>query len=434
MTGKPNIIMFITHDQGQFLRCFDSPQTPNALNTPNLDDLAKDGIRFTNYFCTAPQCSPSRGGIQTGLYPHQNGLMGLVNRGWNLPFQNKTIPMYLKEYGYTTHLVGLQHETNYPENLGYDSMSKRMGDHRYSIRKLKKEFLKFIESHKSDNKPFYANFGTIEVHRTFSAWADPVDPQIVKVPPFLPDQEPVRTDLADFYGAIEKVDKLIGDIIYSLEDNQLRDNTLFIYTTDHGSAFPRAKCTLYDPGIKILLIMNQLSSNIFSGGKIFNQLISNIDLLPTLIEVAGGKTPKDIEGKSFISLLKSETNDFREEIFTEKTYHEKYDPIRGIRTDKFKYIFNFEPLNTSYQIPIDILNESSGKYVKETADYNIPRPQEELYDLAKDPKEMNNLIGNDNYNTIKTELKERLFAFLKRTNDPILYGRIKPQDSVEFKY
>ena len=216
MKEKPNIILFITHDQGQFLGCYNSPQTPNSLNTPNLDKLAEVGVRFTNHFCTAPQCSPSRGSIQTSLYPHQNGLMGLANQGWNLPGSNKTIPMYMKELGYTTHLVGLQHETNFPEKLGYDTMSRRTKDYKYNINKIENDFLQFIETHKNDNKPFYANFGTIETHRPFRAWADPVSPNDVEVPPFLPDHEMIREDLGDFYGTIEKVDVLIGKIIDKL--------------------------------------------------------------------------------------------------------------------------------------------------------------------------------------------------------------------------
>ncbi len=108
---KPNIVLFITHDQGQYIGCYDSPQTPNSLNTPNIDKLAKEGVRFTNNFSTAPLCSPSRGSIQTSKYPHQNGLMGLVNRGWTLPEYNKTLPMYLNDNGYSTHLLNLQHES-----------------------------------------------------------------------------------------------------------------------------------------------------------------------------------------------------------------------------------------------------------------------------------------------------------------------------------
>jgi arylsulfatase A-like enzyme len=423
---NPNIILFITHDQGQFLGCYDSPQTPNSLNTPNLDNLAKEGIRFTNDFCTAPQCSPSRGSIQTSLYPHQNGLMGLANRGWNLPDNNKTLPMYLKENGYTTHLVGLQHETNYPEKLGYDTMSKRTRDYKYNINKIEGDFLQFINSHKNDKKPFYANFGTIEVHRPFSAWAKPLNPEDVKVPPFLPDNEMIRGDLGEFYGAIEKVDNLIGKIINCLEDNGLTENTLFIYTTDHGSAFPRSKCTLYDPGIKTLLLMNLPSSELFSGGKVINQLISNIDLLPTLVKLAGGKISNKIEGKSFLALLNDEIGKFRDILYIEKTFHELYDPIRGIRTERFKYINNFEQLDTLYQIPIDILRDRSGQFMKDK--YAVPRAQEELYDLKNDPNETINLINEPSYTNIAVEFRKKLKNWMENTHDPLLKGKIVPKN------
>lgn len=432
MKKKPNIILFITHDQGQFLGCYNTPETPNSLYTPNLDKLAGSGIRFTNTFCTAPQCSPSRGSIQTSLYPHQNGLMGLTNRGWNLPESNKTLPMYMKELGYSTHLVGLQHETNFPEKLGYDTMSKRTKDYKYNINKIEKDFLQFIDTHESDKKPFYANFGTIETHRPFRAWADPVDPEDVEVPPFLPDHEMIRKDLGEFYGTIEKVDVLIGKIIDKLEDTKILDKTLFIYTTDHGSAFPRSKCTLYDPGIKTLLLMNLPSSELFSGGKVYDQMLSNIDLLPTLVDLVSGKPPKNIEGESFFPLLKGKTNEFRNRIFAEKTYHELYDPIRCMRTKDFKMIYNFEPLDTLYQIPQDILKDLSGQYMKER--YNYPRVTEELYDLERDPNELINLAENPEFEPIVGTLKKDLFNWMKYTNDPLLFGKIPKQRSASFTY
>ena len=432
MTRKPNIILFITHDQGQFLRCYNTVQTPNNLHTPNLDKIAKDGIKFTNNFCTAPQCSPSRGSMQTSLYPHQNGLMGLTNRGWNLPDTNKTLPMYMKELGYTTHLVGLQHETNFPEKLGYDTMSKRTKDYKYNINKIEKDFLHFIEVHRADDKPFYANFGTIETHRPFSAWANPVDANDVEVPPFLPDHEMIRKDLGEFYGAIEKVDNLIGKIMDRLQDTNLLENTLFIYTTDHGGAFPRSKCTLYDPGIKTLLLMSLTSSELFSGGKVYDQMISNIDLLPSLIDLARGKPPHNIEGKSILPLLKGEIDEFRDRIFAEKTYHELYDPIRCMRTKNFKIIYNFEPLDTLYQIPVDILKDLSGQYMKEI--YNHPRIAEELYDLENDPNETMNLAENPEFEGIVGTLKKDLFNWMKYTNDHLLFGKIFKQGSASFTY
>jgi len=423
MTTKPNIILFITHDQGQFLGCYDTPTTPNSLHTPNLDKLAKEGIRFTNYFCTAPQCSPSRGSIQTSLYPHQNGLMGLVNRGWSLPSSNKTIPMHLREAGYSTHLIGLQHEARDVKTLGYDSFSKRMKDYRYDTNRMLSEYESFLEKHKNDEKPFYLNIGTIEIHRPFVIWSQADDTYSVKVPPFLPDDDKVRKDLSLFYGIINPVDEVIGKIIEVLEKTGLKENTLFIYTTDHGSPFPRAKCTLYDPGIKTLLLMNYPNHNLFNGGKVFDQMISNIDLMPTLLDFIGAEIPEIIEGKSFLPVLKDATIPFRSEIFTEKSFHEIYDPMRSVRTREFKYIRNFEPSEYLYQIPLDIERGLSGQGLKDKI--KTKRAEEELYDLKNDPNENNNLINDPTYEAVSIELREILINWMIETNDSLLKGKIK---------
>jgi arylsulfatase A-like enzyme len=423
MTEKPNIVLFITHDQGQFLRSYDSNQFPNSLSTSNINNLAKDGVQFNNYFCTAPQCSPSRGSLMTGLYPHQNGLMGLVNLGWTLPESNFTLPMYLREYGYTTHLLGLQHESLFVSNLGYDFVSKRYKSYKYTTEKMEEEYNKFFEERANNGNPFFVNIGTIEVHRPFELWSDPVDPRYVKVPPFLPDNEMVREDLGLFYGSIENVDLAIGKIIQSLDKLGLRKNTLFIYTTDHGSPFPRAKCTLYDPGIKIALIMNHPNSELFSGGKVIQEMISNIDLLPTIIEFIGGKPSKQIEGKSFLPLLKGLFGNFRKEIYTEKTFHEIYDPIRSVRTEKYKYIRNFEGLDSLYQLPLDIQRSPSGKSLLESI--KLPRVEEELYDLENDPNEVKNLINDSTYLKILTDLRQKLLNWMINTHDPLLKGKIK---------
>ncbi len=182
LKSKPNIILFITHDQGQFLGCYDSPQAPNSLSTPNLDQIAEKGVKFTNYFCTAPQCSPSRGSIMTSKFPHQNGLMGLVNRGWTLPEEHKTLPMYLKQNGYTTHLIGLHHVSRDPSTLGYDTITERFFskkgieiDFLYNCKSVEEESFKFFNKHKNDDNPFYLSIGVEEVHRPFKQWAEPVE-------------------------------------------------------------------------------------------------------------------------------------------------------------------------------------------------------------------------------------------------------------------
>lgn len=431
MLRKPNIILFITHDQGQFVGCYNSPQTPNSLRTPNLDKIAKEGIRFTNCFCTAPQCSPSRGSIQTSLYPHQNGLMGLVDRGWTLPPDNKTLPMYLKEYGYTTHLIGLQHESRDINTLGYDIYTKRRREFSYSCKKMENQYLDFLKEHKNDTKPFYVCIGTWEVHRPFDGWGIPINPSKVSVPPYLPDNEMIRNDLANYYSAIHVVDKSIGKVLNHLDDLGLRGNTLFCFTTDHGEPFPKAKCTLYDPGIKTTLMMSYPPLENFNNGKVANQLISNLDLLPTFLDLIGTKIPKSIEGKSFLQSIQNFEEVFRTEIFTEKTFHEYYDPIRSIRTERYKYIINFEKMNQLYQIDSFTAHDPAGIYIEKLI--NSPRSDDEFYDLKKDPAESSNKVNDPSYQNIIMELKNKLNNWMKNTNDPILRGKIEDQRTEPLK-
>jgi len=331
--------------------------------------------------------------------------------------------MYLREAGYSTHLIGLQHEARHVKTLGYDSFSKRMKEYRYDTNRMFSEYESFLENHLNDEKPFYLNIGTIEIHRPFIIWSHADNTYLVKVPPFLPDNEKVRNDLSLFYGIINPVDEVIGKIIEILENTGLRENTLFIYTTDHGSPFPRAKCTLYDPGIKTLLIMNCPNQNLFNSEKVFDQMISNIDLLPTLLDFIGAEIPEKIEGRSFLPVLKDTTIPFRSEIFTEKNFHEIYDPLRSVRTKDFKYIRNFEPSKYLYQIPLYMERGLSGQGLKDKI--KMKRAEEELYDLKNDPNEVTNLINDPAYEAVLIELRQKLVDWMNETNDPLLKGKIK---------
>jgi arylsulfatase A-like enzyme len=351
--------------------------------------------------------------------------MGLVNLGWTLPENNVTLPMYLRECGYSTHLLGLQHESNNVYSLGYDNVSERFRSYKYTTKKMEEQYDKFFEERAKDEKPFFVNIGSIEVHRPFVLWSDPVDPKYVRVPPFLPDNEMIREDLGLFYGSIENVDLAIGNIIQCLNKLGLRKNTLFIYTTDHGCPFPRAKCTLYDPGIKIALIMNHPESEVIHGGRVIEEMISNIDLLPTILDLIGAKAPKHIEGKSFFPLLKDWYGRFRNEIYTEKTFHEIYDPIRSVRTEKYKFIRNFEGLDTLYQLPLDIQRSPSGKFLEDSI--KKPREEEELYDLENDPGETTNLINDPTYLKFLKDLRQKLMNWMIKSQDPLLKGKIKDE-------
>jgi len=416
---RPNILFIITHDLGQHLGIYGN----TSVKTPNLNGLAEDGVCFENYFTTAPQCSPSRASIYTGKYPHTHGLMGLANSDldWSLsPFQ-KTTAQLLRESGYLTCLFGLQHESQDPCNLGYDKVIQSEGEsfRKYSCDRVAPLLVEFLRHPKS--KPFYANVGFLETHRPYPReMYQPDDPNEVLVPPYLPDTPEVRQDIAQLHGSIRKVDQAVGSILDTLKKTGLKDETLVVFTTDHGIAFPRAKCTLYDPGIKTTLIIRWPDGGV-SGGNVYSELLSNIDFLPTILEIVKAPLPEDIQGTSFLPLLQGENFKPKKEIFAEKTWHIIYDPMRCIRTNRYKYIHNFidGPL---LRLPGDMERSLSRKSLGET--HLKPRPREELYDLRQDPNEENNLAGKPEYSEIQIKLSDRLPEWMEKTKDPVLEGRI----------
>ncbi|MHA1672646.1 MAG: sulfatase family protein [Promethearchaeota archaeon] len=430
----PNIIFIILHDAGDNFQCYGSP-----IETPNIDRIATNGIKFTNHFCTAPQCTPSRGSILTGKMPHSNGLMGLTNRGWNLPEKNQTLPQLLSQNGYSTHLLGLQHTHKDAMKLGYETISPRK-DFPYMAKTVARRFKKFFTKVNSGDisEPFFCSIGFFEAHRPFYPLnrnlVTPIEDVIV--PPELPDTPEIRKSLSNFEGLVREADQSVGKILDTIENSAMSDNTLIVFTVDHGWAFPRAKCTLYDKGLKTALLMSY--PEIIPKRVENHHLLSNVDLFPTILDFAGIEPPASIQSRSFKPLILGEKYLPRNQIYAEMTHHGiGFNPIRGIRTDKWKYIKNFAPLSSLFEIPKDIIDEDDGKsYIKENKSYSTPRPDEELYNLIEDSREMNNLAEDKKYSSIKEELEQKLMQFLERTEDPLLKGEIKapPMPDSFFKY
>ncbi|UCG04585.1 MAG: sulfatase [Candidatus Heimdallarchaeota archaeon] len=416
--SKPNFLFIITHDTGDL---FDFHR--KGVETPNLNQLAENGIVFTNHFCTAPQCSPSRGSILTGQMPHSNGLMGLTNYGWNLESE-LTIPKVLAKNGYSTHLIGLQHEHENASELGYQNISNR--NIMPWIDNVTPQVVEFLTSTNQGNiqQPFYCAIGLFDTHRPFTFPDDipPISIKDVQIPEYLPDTPEVRSDISDLLSSIITVDRGIGRIVETLRKCSFYENTVVIFTVDHGPALPRAKCTLYDPGIRTALIINWPRK--IKGGKTHRELLSNIDIFPTILDLCGISIPEQIQGQSFRNLLLNEKYDEQKYIFAELTYHDiGYNPIRAIRTKEWKYIKNFAPLDFLFEIPDDVIESPTTKaWLSEHPEYHSPRPMEELYDLINDPMEQNNLAEESQYQTTKLELEKELMNWLKLTNDPILNG------------
>ena len=334
MDKRPNILLITTHDLETHLGCYGWDP---ALPSPNLDRLAAEGVRFENHFCTAPYCSPSRGGIITGRYPHVNGLMGLVNLGWDIPDSNAFLPAELKRAGYDTALYGLQHVAEDAGRLGYDHVSERGTYGCRAVAPMVVDHLKRLSARPS--RPFFIEVGFSEVHRRFGGLEQlPVREEDVCPLPYLKDTPGLRMDMAMFYENIRRMDRAVGEILDALSASGLAGNTLVIFTTDHGIAFPRAKATLYDTGIRTTLLMRW--PNGMKGGRTITALLSNVDMFPTLMEIANGSPPEGCDGQSFLGVLEGDCAEGRSAVFAEKNTS-RDDIKRCIRTNRYKYIRNY---------------------------------------------------------------------------------------------
>src|SRR5699024_1037485 len=268
-------------------------------------------------------------------------------------------------------------------------------------------------------RPFFLTVGTWETHRPWPAEDyEAADPSAVDVPTYLPDNADTREDIAAFHGSIQQLDEAIGRILRSLDNSAHADNTMVIFTTDHGAAFPRAKSTLYDSGVGVALIVRPPRSWNQPPGR-RSALTSHLDVAPTLVEVAGGEPPENLEGESFLDTLRDPTRSRpTRELFLEKSHHDRYDPIRAIRTDRAKYIRNYEP---GPQVPLALdLEESPTR--RGMDELLPPKPAEELYLLRDDPSELHNLAPVPAFEQLRAELSSRLDHHLHRTGDPILDG------------
>jgi len=415
-----NIVQFIWHDLGDNLSCYGKPEIPS----PRLEALAAEGVVFENNFCTSPQCSPARGSIMTGRYPHSNGLMGLTHRGWSYSEGERDLPMILNDAGFTTCLIGHQHERNRDELTYARHDTSVTRNHEVADKACA-----FFGSDAAKAQPFYTNVGFSDVHRNFGLDYDPEVLAKVKVPGFLPDLPVVRKDLATFYENIRRADAAVGRVLDALRDAGLEKDTLVVFTTDHGMPFPRAKMSCYDPGIHTALIL-RLPGVIEAGSRV-SHLVSHVDLLPTLLDALGVAVPENVQGRSFWPLLTGGTYEPRTEVIADVTWHGgQYDPTRCIRTGRWKYIHNFIPGR-----PVLIQGPAGQRYGAGIIDryFSAWRPEHELYDLDADPDEKKNLADDPEMADVLTDLQQRLHRILEDTGDPLLKGDIpSPPDEGDY--
>jgi arylsulfatase A-like enzyme len=414
MAERLNILHIICHDLGRHLNCYGRPDVPS----PTLDRLASEGVRFENCFAASPPCSPARGSLMTGRYAHTNGQVGLCHRGFPLPDNERTITDYLNDAGYLTANIGFQHERDDPLANRYQYNDQRSRD----SETVASNAAAFLQAQAGrSGRPFYLNAGFSEVHLPFTRPVyTPDDPSAVSVPAWLPDNRGVREELARFNGAIRWMDQSVGVILDALRDSGLDRTTLVMFTTDHGMAFPRAKGTLYTPGIGVTLIM-RMPEGRGRRGVVREELISSIDIAPTLLEAAGAPPAEAIQGRSFLGLLTGGGYEPRDAVFAEKNYHDCYDPVRSVRTRWYAYLRNFEP-RPKIILSSDLRRSSASDEMWPWA--SEPRDGEELYDLEADPYEMTNLAARPELAAVKAELSRRVDQWMTDTDDPLLRGPV----------
>jgi arylsulfatase A-like enzyme len=414
ITGD-NVLIVHWHDLGRYLGAYGHPD----VSSPRLDRFAAEGILFTRAHATAPLCSPSRGSLFTGRYPQSNGLVGLAHHGWEYRTGVQTLPQILSKSGWYSALFGMQHETSYPTRLGFDEFDVSNSYCDYVVEKVR-EWLRESAPQRC-GQPFLLTAGFFETHRPYPRERyEPADSTAVDLPDYLPDTPEVRQDLADFYGSISRADAAVGQILDTLAETGLDATTWVVFLTDHGPAFPRAKSTLYDAGTGIAMLIRP-PTNRSIAPRVYDELFSGVDLVPTLLDLLGLDIPADIEGLSHAhSVLTPDTHTdpARDHVFTMKTYHDSFDPIRAIRTKEYSYIENYVP-RALLDLPWDIEESPSGQAVAPFV--KAPRPERELYDLRTDPTETNNLLtGEDtSVDAIAADLAVRLHDWRQRTGDVI---------------
>lgn len=413
----PNILYLHSHDTGRYVQPYG-----HQVLMPNVQALADQGVLFRQAFCAAPTCSASRACLLTGQYGQTNGMLGLAHRGWSLRDYRHHIVHTLKSVGYTSTLIGEQHISKEPEVIGYDEVMKVPTTRVETVAPLAMDVLR-----RKRDRPLFLSVGFFETHREFLGPGSLRDVQYSQPPANLPDTAEVRADVAAFKASARSLDQGVGMVLNALDAAGLREQTLVIFTTDHGMPFPGAKATLYDRGLGVMLIL--CGPQPFQGGRVSDALVSHIDLYPTVCDHLGIDRPAFLQGVSLMPLLRGEVASVREEIFAGSTWHAAYEPQRAIRTRRHKLIRRWGDRRTPVLPNVDDGPSKDLLLRNGWADREIA--PEQLYDLVLDPNEAHNLVDDPGYAAELAELRARLEAWMVETDDPLLAGHVDPPSGVE---
>ncbi|WP_277476631.1 sulfatase [Catalinimonas alkaloidigena] len=403
----PNIVWIMLEDWGYQLSAYGEP----GVSTPNIDKFASEGMRYTNSFCTAPVCSPSRSAMMTGF--HQNYIGASQHRTNGSGFERKPLPHGIKPI---THLL---------KEAGYFTcfMQARKADLNFTFAGDLYEGEDWSE--RAEGQPFFAQLTFPGTHRRWERDSlNPIDISEVQLPPYYPQVDLAKRDWANGLEAMQVVDRRVGEVLSRLEEEGLAENTLVFLIGDNGRCMPRGKQFLYDGGIQVPIIARWPGH--IEAGKVSDDMVMTIDISKTILDVAGAESSHPLHGRNLFSPEISE----RKYIFAARDKMDStHDAMRAIRSDKFKLIHNLMPeraycqynryKENSYPV-LALLNvlHLKGELSAEQARFMAAtKPEFELYDLENDPYELNNLADDPAHQETRAELLEALNQWRISIND-----------------
>ncbi len=416
INDKPNIIVFIADDVSwDDIGVYGNDQ----VVTPNIDNLAKNGLIFNNAYLTTSSCSPSRNSILTGRYPHNTGAAELHTEP---PLDMTSFPEILKDKGYYTLQAGKFHMGEYAKRGFHEVHDNKqingLGGEDYWVEGLKE---------RPKSKPFFMWYASYDAHRTWgeNEFSGTHNPEKIVVPDYLVNGSLTRLDLANYYDEITRFDHYIGEVVNELKAQGEYENTYIIVMADNGRPFPHSKTRLNNQGVKTPFIVHHPRS--IKSNKKSNSLISAVDIASTILDIAGITPSKSFQGNSFLNIINNPELKFRNYVFAEHNWHDYESYQRMVRNEKYLYIKNSRP-QFPQEGPLDAINsptyidlkdaEKNKTISKVQAEIFIkPRPNEELYDLSNDPFQNKNLLEEGDIPHDYEVLKKILNQWINETGD-----------------
>jgi len=432
---QPNILWISCEDISPNLGCYGDA----ASKTPVLDQLAAEGVRFTNAFTTVGVCAPSRSSIITGMYPASIGThnmrtgkditgiskgeykteTGIVDPAGNSVSQySAVIPADVKCF------------TEYLRKAGYYCTNNNKTDYQFAapITAWDENDSQAHWRNRPKDKPFFSVFN-LNVSHESQIWKKKKDPLLInpdapQLPPYFPEDSIIRQDLARKYSNIAEMDTQVGEILQELKADGLLEKTIVVFFSDHGGPLPRGKRAIYDSGLKVPMIIRYPNQE--KAGTTYDDMISFVDLAPSMLSLAGVKAPKYMQGQAFLGKYKTKS---RTEIYGSRDrMDEFYDMVRCVRNKKFMYVRNFHPewayyQDIQYRRQLDMMNrlvemhETNQLNKEQELWFRQSKPVEELYDVESDPFQLNNLAADPNYANLLKDMGTKLEKWQKDIGD-----------------